>query len=211
MDPLTRVMTCFLLLVICPQALAQASAGSEQPSTKSSLPNDAPNFDAIRSELEQVRQDLGAEYSLESKELGISFDRNESPQGGSVEQPGLSNVDQQLLAISKQIQIQARQLEQLAADAETRTDYQLADRLRELAEQQWKSARAIRSPLSTSPLSLNGCGNVDCQSNCVPLLHSLSEPIPPGVNGPGPGVVFPFFSYPSPPAQTAPASHTPEN
>ncbi len=219
MPNLTQMTAWAILLVITFPAFADP--GSEQEGSQGSTWTENSMLDGdaatrkIQQEIEKVRQDLGAEFSLESQELGISFDRAEPTaetcQPGTISStsgtPGLQHdteVTSQLLSISQKTQEQARKLEQLAADAETRMDYQLADRLRELALQQWKTARVIRKPISRTDASCNSCAENTFGLHSLPELAPLPESIPPGVNGPGPGILFPFFRPYQAPSTTPP-------
>ncbi|PQO38157.1 hypothetical protein [Blastopirellula marina] len=219
MADLTRLTAWAILLAAATTSLADpGDAPKESPKGAWMLEGDKAS-QKIQHEIEKVRQELGAGYSLESKELGISFERSEAkPQpgqeGAASSQPGntlpqdKAELEVQLQSISQKTQDQARKLEELAADAETRMDYQLADRLREIAKQQWQAARAIRMPISGTETSCKNCSGNQFELHSLSPVSPLSTPIPPGVNGPGPGVItpLPFFPW----NMQAPSTRYPE-
>ncbi|GAA4438708.1 hypothetical protein [Bremerella cremea] len=105
-------------------------------------------------EVEQIRKQLGPEFSIESKEFEIEFEnRDHGHRSSSAFSPGhpspdkTTQMNERLRAMSQATRDQARQLEQMAAEAEMKMQYELADRLRDVARRQWESARFMRAPL----------------------------------------------------------------
>ncbi|QDU76393.1 hypothetical protein Pan97_34420 [Bremerella volcania] len=104
-------------------------------------------------EVEEIRKQLGPEFSIESKELGIERDRRE-PQSADDEWrptedwPG-TQLYQEVRELVGKFRHNARHLEELAAQAEQMSEYGLADQLREMARHQWEHARELSKPRST--------------------------------------------------------------
>ncbi|RCS54547.1 hypothetical protein DTL42_05260 [Bremerella cremea] len=209
MPNLTRLTAWAILLAAPTFALADPDSKQEGSSLGSAWMNNSMlDGDAatqkIQQEVEKLRQELGAEFSLESKELGITFVRDEkepavsqqnslSSADGPLTTVDSTEIDALLLTICQKTQAQARQLEQLAADAETRMDYPLADRLRTIAQQQWQAARMIRNPVNHTENTCNSCLSNDLGSCMQPQMSSFPQSPGPGIQGPGPGILFPFF------------------
>lgn len=208
--PTLTYLTAWAILLAAPTfALADPDSKQESPSldsaeTNKSMLDGGAATQKMQQEVEKLRQELGAEFSLESKELGITFARDEekpainqqkktSSADGPLTTVNSTEIDALLLTICQKTQAQARQLEQLAADAETRMDYPLADRLRTIAQQQWEAARMIRDPVdhtgnNCNTFTINGLG-----SCTLPQMPSIRQSPGPGIQGPGPGILFPFF------------------
>lgn len=106
----------------------------------------------ILKEVESIRQQLGPEYSIESKELGIERDRDATKPSKS-DQPDEewngTKLYQQVRELVQKFRQDARHLEEMAAHAEQLSEFALADQLREMAHRQWEAARELSQPRST--------------------------------------------------------------
>lgn len=105
--------------------------------------------------VEEIRQQLGPEFSIESEEFGIERDQAiEKPTDGewhaTDEWPG-TKLYQEVRELVGKFRQNARHLEELAGQAEQMSEYGLADQLREIARHQWEHARELSKPRSTRP------------------------------------------------------------
>lgn len=105
-----------------------------------------------RKQFEEIRQQLGPEFSIESKEFGIERDRpatmpkTDQKQGQELH---VTRIYQQVRELVKRFHENARHLEELAGEAEQLSEYGLADQLREMARHQWEHARELSRLPST--------------------------------------------------------------
>ena len=193
----TFALTTAILLAV----LSSASADPKKE-TPAAPPADitpaVPLEDAIPAmEIEKIRQQLGPEFSIESEELEISFDRDKESaakpdhaRNASSGKP--SNMDGELRDLAEGTRQQARHLEELASRAEVEMQYTLADNLRELARQKWKIARvlAVGSDDLKHPVALPG------SQVALPNPYASSTP-PSAFFSPmiaAPGTIFPASS-----------------
>ncbi|MEW4561397.1 hypothetical protein AB1K70_02660 [Bremerella sp. JC770] len=114
---------------------------------------DGPNGKVLK-EVEEIRKQLGAEYSIESEELGIK--RDDANEGSLPEiQPDQEWTRDKLFREVRQLvnrfRDNARHLEELAAQAEQTSEYGLADQLREMARHQWEHARKLSARRPSQP------------------------------------------------------------
>ncbi|PQO42287.1 hypothetical protein [Blastopirellula marina] len=181
--------------------LATASLASADPKEEAAAapPQDitpaVPLQEAVPAmEIEKIRQQLGPEFSIESEELDISFDRVKETAETRAHAPvagphGSNNMDNELRELAEGTRQQARHLEELAARAEVEMQYTLADNLRELARQKWQIARilAVGSDDLTKPVALPG------SQVTLPTPYASTTP-PPASFTPiisAPGTIFP--------------------
>lgn len=129
---------------------AAPPAGTAPAENKWEL-QDGPSGPVLK-EVEDIRKQLGPEYSIESKELGIQRDRD-STNSPSADKPGEewneSKLYQHIRGLVSKFRQDARHLEELAAHAEQLSEFALADQLREMAHRQWEAARELSQPRST--------------------------------------------------------------
>lgn len=107
-----------------------------------------------RKQFEEIRKQLGPEFSIESKEFGIERERPASTphldeQNGDECQG--TKLYEQVRELVNRFRENARHLEELAGEAEQLSEYGLADQLREMARHQWEHARELSKPRSTQP------------------------------------------------------------
>ncbi|PQO27397.1 hypothetical protein C5Y96_17820 [Blastopirellula marina] len=106
----------------------------------------------VLKEVESIRNQLGPEYSIESKELGIERDRDLSSPHTN-ERPNEpwsgTKLHQEVREFVTKFRNDARHLEEMAAHAEQLSEFALADQLRAMAHRQWEAARELSQPRST--------------------------------------------------------------
>jgi len=130
---------------------------AEQPSEPDSAKKqwkleDGPGGKLLK-EVEEIRKQLGSEFSIESKELGIERDQSTQEPTDSQWQttnpwPG-TKLYQEVRELVGKYRRDARHLEEMAAEAEQISDFALADQLRGIARHHWETARELSKPGST--------------------------------------------------------------
>lgn len=197
--PMLALATATLLATV---SIASAEPKAETPATPSEDVTPAvPLKDAMPAmEIEKIRQQLGPEFSIESKELDISFDRPQDSADIPKFTPAASfgqkgDMDRELRDLAEGTRHQARHLEELAARAESESQYALADNLRDLARQKWQLSRILaggtadlRNPVAM-PWSQVALPNPYASPN--PSSNFLAP------MSPMPGTIFPASSTPS--------------
>lgn len=131
--------------------------GAEAPSTEPTKDQWEPKpkiSETEREQFEEIRRQLGPEFSIESEEFGIERERPDSTphldkQHGEEWQG--TKLYQQVRELVNRFRENARHLEELAGEAERLSEYGLADQLREMARHQWEHARELSKPRSTRP------------------------------------------------------------
>lgn len=105
-------------------------------------------------EIEKIREQLGPEFKVESKALGIQAE----PASGNAP---TGDLQQEIREMVETLRQDARKLEGLASQAESQNNFPMADKLREIARTQWESARKLipsslpklHYPANPSPVS----------------------------------------------------------
>ncbi|MHC2070741.1 hypothetical protein ACYFX5_24990 [Bremerella sp. T1] len=90
-------------------------------------------------EIEKIREQLGPEFKVESKALGIQAE----PASGNA---STGDLQQEIREMVETLRQDARKLEALASQAESQNNFTMADKLREIGRTQWESARKLVAP-----------------------------------------------------------------
>lgn len=149
------LITCYGLQAAEP---GQNAPPEEPPAAAS------PASDDVRQEIEQLRSQLGPDYSIDSKVLDIPFTAprldqpaDNAPAGGwkfnpqaTPEGPKPEPMDE-LTTLIHQIRQQARAMEAMASAFEDDSSYHRADQLREAAWHQWQVARRLAAIATGNP------------------------------------------------------------
>ncbi len=134
-----------------PASDSNEEAANAAPTDKKWELQDGPNGPVLQ-EVEELRKQLGPEYSIESPELGIERDHanNEpQPEQKPPQEWNGGRLYQEVREMVKRFRQDARHLEEMAAHAEQLSEFALADQLRGIALRQWEAARELSQPRST--------------------------------------------------------------
>lgn len=146
-------LAALLILLSASLSLAEEDAPTFQDEAASSnTPQDEAIYDSTLKEVEEIRKQLGPDFSIESKELGIERERakdNPSKSHPSDEQWPGTKLYREVRELVNKFRHDARHLEEMAAHAEQLSEFPLADQLREMARRQWEAARELSRPRST--------------------------------------------------------------
>ncbi|MBA2117322.1 hypothetical protein [Bremerella alba] len=196
------IMAATLILFATNISLAEENPPAfqlEDPSSKASGAKKKWKFaegsnGSMLKEVEEIRKQLGPEYSIESKTLGIERDHSQAkpPESDNSDEewPG-TKLYKEVRELVNKFRHDARHLEEMAAQAEHLSEFALADQLRGMARRQWEAARELSNPYSTRPYHApraaepyRPAGNPpkDLPGYNVPPSHTLpsirSKPVP---------------------------------
>lgn len=152
-------MAAILIFFATTLTLADDSLPASKDASRASKPDAANNnwnpedgtFGQVLKQIKELRKELGPEFSIESKELGIERNHDEAafPKGDKPEEEWSgTKLHQEVRELVSKFRRDARHLEEMAAQAEQLSEFALADQLREMAHRQWEAARELSKPRS---------------------------------------------------------------